>query len=86
MPRKPKLREDAAETAFRTLQEAIGERSKTLPPSERTKEQKDQEAVKRGRKGGKVGGKARAAKLSAKRRTAIAKRAVAARWPSRDTG
>lgn len=27
-----KLREDAAETAYRTLQEAIGERPKTTPP------------------------------------------------------
>ena len=33
-----------------------------------------------GRKGGLKGGKARAAKLSAKKRTAIAKKAAAARW------
>lgn len=33
MTRKAKLREDAAETAFRTLQEATGERPKTVPPS-----------------------------------------------------
>ena len=31
-----KLRPDVAETAFRVMQEAIGEAPKTLPPSERT--------------------------------------------------
>ena len=30
--RKPKLREDVAERAYRTLQEALGERPKTVPP------------------------------------------------------
>ncbi len=46
-----KLREDTAETAFRTLQEAVGERPKTIPgqPGD-----KNPEAVKRGRKGGKA--------------------------------
>lgn len=33
-----------------------------------------------GRKGGKVGGRARAANLSAKKRSAIAKKAAKARW------
>ncbi len=36
-----------------------------------------------GRKGGKVGGKARAAKLSKKRRKEIAKAGAAARWKSK---
>ena len=49
-PKKPaKLRPDVAETAFRVLQEAVGEAPKTLPPSERT--EKNADAVKRGRKG-----------------------------------
>ncbi len=48
-----KLRPDVAETAFRVMQEAIGERPKTLPPGER--EEKNPEAVKRGRKGGRKG-------------------------------
>lgn len=78
--RKPKLREDVAERAYRTLQEALGERPKTVPPSERTEEQQNPEAVKRGRKGGKKGGKARAEKLSAKRRASIAQKAAKARW------
>ncbi len=56
MKRKPgdrgKLREDVAERAYRTLQEALGERPKTVPPSERTEDQKNPEAMRRGRKGG----------------------------------
>lgn len=42
-------------------------------------------AVALGRQGGLKGGKARAAKLSAKRRKAIAKQAATARWSKRPT-
>ena len=42
--------------------------------------QKNPAAVALGRLGGLKGGKARAAKLSAKQRTASAKKAAAARW------
>ncbi|MDP3938124.1 MAG: histone H1 [Deltaproteobacteria bacterium] len=73
-----KLREDTAETAFRTLQEAIGERPKTVPGSEPA--EKNAAAVERGRKGGKKGGKARAAALSPRRLTASAKKAARKRW------
>jgi hypothetical protein len=76
--RSAKLRPDIAETAFRVMQEATGEAPKTLPPSERT--EKNADAVERGRKGGKKGGKARAAALSARKKTSIAKKAAAARW------
>lgn len=41
---------------------------------------KDPNAVALGRKGGLKGGKARAEKLSAKKRSEIAKKAAAARW------
>ena len=41
---------------------------------------KDPAAVELGRKGGLIGGKARAAKLSPEQRSAIAKKAAAARW------
>lgn len=44
---------------------------------------KDPAAVALGRRGGLKGGKARAAKLSAQRRSAIAKQAAAARWAAR---
>jgi hypothetical protein len=43
-------------------------------------EGKDPAAVALGRKGGQKGGKARAEKLSAEDRSAIAKKASAARW------
>lgn len=82
MPRSKKdadkLREDTAETAFRVLQEAIGERPKTAPPGQRT--EKNPRAVKQGRKGGRVGGKARAAALSPGQLKASAKKAARKRW------
>lgn len=46
-------------------------------PEERVK---DPAAVNLGRRGGLVGGKARAAKLSAERRREIARKAAQARW------
>lgn len=76
-PDDEKLREDVAETAFRTLQEATGERPKTIPAEDR---EKNPRAVKRGRKGGKKGGRARAKSLSARRRSAIGKKGARKRW------
>ena len=79
MPKKQtKLRLDVAETAFRVMQEAIGEAPKTLPPSERV--EKNPEAVKRGSKGGKNGGAARANQLSTEERAEAARLAAQARW------
>jgi hypothetical protein len=46
---------------------------------------KNPAAVALGRLGGQKGGKARAAKLSAKRRSEIAKRAARARWKAADS-
>jgi hypothetical protein len=54
------------ETAFRVLREATGE--------------KNPAAVALGRLGGKKGGPARAAKLSAKKRSEIARKAAMKRW------
>jgi len=48
----------------------------------KTDEGKDPAAVALGRRGGLKGGKARADKLSAKRRAQIAKKAAKARWKS----
>jgi hypothetical protein len=47
---------------------------------------KDPLAVELGRRGGLKGGKARAEKLSAKRRSKIAKEAARARWAKRRLG
>lgn len=46
-------------------------------------EGKNPAAVELGRLGGQKGGKARAAKLTAEERSAIAKKAAAARWSGR---
>ena len=47
---------------------------------------KDPAAVALGRKGGKIGGPARAAKLTRERRSEIARRAVQARWAKPKAG
>ncbi len=46
--------------------------------------EKDQAAVESGRRGGKIGGKARAEKLSPERRSEIARKAASARWADRE--
>jgi hypothetical protein len=85
MPKKPKptespdkLRPDVAETAFRVFQEAVSDAPKTLPPAAR--QEKNPEAVERGRKGGQRGGKARAANLTPEQREVAAQLAAEARW------
>lgn len=54
------------------------------PPIEPVRE-KDPLAVELGRRGGLKGGKARAEKLSAKKRAEIAKNAALARWKKKTT-
>jgi len=77
-------RKDENETAFATLQELLrrdAERdgiSQPPPPQP----EKVPTAVKAGRLGGKKGGPARAAKLSAKKRSEIARKAAKTRWQS----
>jgi hypothetical protein len=82
MPKKPaKLRPDVAETAFRVMQEAIGEAPKTLPPDERL--EKNAEAVERGRRGGKRAAKTRET-LTPEQRARGATVAALARWKKKD--
>ncbi len=50
------------------------------PPSPRPDEGKDPAAVSLGRRGGLKGGRARADKLTPEQRSAIARKAAAARW------
>ena len=66
--------EDVNEIAFRVTQEATGE----APPE--PEREKNPAAVALGRLGGVKGGKARAAKLTPKQRSEIARRAARARW------
>jgi hypothetical protein len=61
------------ETAFRVLREATGEAEPEKNPA----------AVALGRLGGKKGGPARAAKLSPKKRSQIARKAAMKRWAPR---
>ena len=74
--RKPKL-PDPNVTAFSIVQAIAGE---TPPESAPADDGKDPAAVALGRKGGLKGGKARAAKMTAKQRSASAKKAALARW------
>lgn len=71
-----KTESDVNVTAFQILQAVTGE------PAEKpaNKPAKNPAAVALGRLGGLKGGKARAAKLSAKKRTEIAQKAAKARW------
>lgn len=81
---KSKLRPDMNETAHRVMLEATGQAPKTVPPGERTEEQKDPEAVRRGAKGGRIGGKARADTLTDEELSRAAITAARARWKKKD--
>lgn len=67
---KTNYRKDLTELAFSIVQQATGE----VAPTTTTKGQED------GRKGGLVGGKARAAKLTPEQRAEIGRLAAQARW------
>ena len=68
---------DVNQLAKYILDVTIGETDKVEPPSER---EKNPAAVALGKLGASKGGKARAEKLSAKKRSEIAKKAATARW------
>lgn len=67
--------EDEVQAAFRVVQEATGQ-----APKKPKRHKKNPAAVALGRLGGKKGGKARAAVLSSKERSEIARKAARARW------
>lgn len=71
---------DPNQFAVDVVREATGEDEKFDPE----KKAKNPHAVALGRLGGKKGGKARAAKLTAKERREIARKAARARWANRD--
>ena len=75
MATKPKRPRDTNQLAKFIADVATGEAE--LP---KTDEGKDLAAVTLGRKGGLIGGNARAKKLSAEERAEIAKKAAKARW------
>jgi hypothetical protein len=75
---KPKRPRDQNQLAKLIVDIATGETQDKAPD-----EGKNPAAVELGRRGGLKGGKARAEKLSARRRSQIAKKAAAARWEGR---
>jgi hypothetical protein len=77
--KQPKVREDLNTFAARIVNEASGQTPKTPDPESG----KNPAAVALGKLGAAKGGIARAAMLTAKRRTAIAKKAAAARWANK---
>lgn len=78
-PRKHRRKnEDINEAAFRVMREATEKHDPERP--------KNPAAVALGRLGASKGGKARAAKLSAKRRTQIARKAAMKRWGDKRRG
>lgn len=83
--RKKKRDHDFAVNAFRIVQEATEEPEAEESPPEPEDlspraDGKDPLAVALGRRGGKKGGKARAAKLTPEQRSEIARKAAEARW------
>lgn len=73
MPRRPALPKDPSQRAKTLLDMATGATAKPVAADLTAAQQF-------ARKGGLAGGKARAVKLSAKKRAMIAKKAAAARW------
>jgi hypothetical protein len=71
--------EDVNQTAFKIVTE-------TIASAESQKPEKNPNAVALGRLGGLKGGKARAEKLSPKKRREIAKKAALSRWSSKKPG
>ena len=75
MPTRSSKPRDANQAAKHILDQLTGDTPKEEPPPV-----KNAAAVALGKLGGMKGGAARAAKLSPKKRSAIAKKAAAARW------
>lgn len=80
MARKPQRPRDVNQLGKLIVDLATG--AATEPSAD---DGKNPAAVALGRLGGLKGGKARAASLSGKKRTAIAKKAAAVRWKQRDS-
>jgi hypothetical protein len=77
MQKRSSKGEGTIETALRVMRQAAGD---ATFPAEPTKAEISSAAAALGRRGGLKGGPARAAKLSAAKRKAIAKKAASARW------
>lgn len=81
MPKRSSKRRDANETAFSVVAQATGQEApEVAAPLDPSPDTISAVMAAMGRKGGKKGGKARAAKLSPAKRKAIAMKAAQARW------
>jgi hypothetical protein len=82
--KRPKRREDEAQAAVRVMNTIAARSEAHAPPCDDAPVEITDEmraaAAAFGRIGGKIGGPARAASLSAKKRSEIAKKAAVARW------
>lgn len=74
--KKPKRPRDTNQLAWQIVQEATGQ----APSEPEVPDTRNPAAVALSKLGASKGGKARAEKLSARKRSEIAKRAAAARW------
>jgi hypothetical protein len=79
MPTRSSKDHDFTRTAMRVVEQAIGEQWEGSPLPDKDAG-KNPAAVALGKLGGAKGGAARAAALTPKRRSAIAKKAARARW------
>lgn len=82
MPRRSS--KDENQLAKSIIDQIIEETEKDISTESLTRLEKNPAAVALGRLGGQKGGKARAAKLTPKRRKEIAEKAAAARWKKDD--
>ena len=80
MPNRSRKQKDT-QIASSVLDSIVQDAEPAKPsPAKKPEKTKDPAAVALGRKGGLKGGKARAAKLTAKQRSESAQKAAAARW------
>ncbi len=84
MPKRSSKPRDVNALAALLVDEATGEG--TVEQQDAGPDRKNAHAVALGRLGGKTGGKARAEKLSAERRSEIARNAANARWARKASG
>ena len=81
MPSRETKRRDFTQIAKAVFDAAIGDKPKPIPPGDAPEnDTRDPRAIALRKLGASKGGKARAEKLSAKRRSEIAKKAAAKRW------
>jgi hypothetical protein len=80
MPKRPSGKRDFMQVAREVVEHAIGEQMDGSRLPAPPKDERNPHAVALGSIGGKKGGKARAKKLSSRRKVQIAKQAAKARW------